>query len=167
MICAGSARRPEARLAQLARWVVDAEGGGERYGLKLPGASSRPTADPSTATTVWRRSRSTRSMTRAHERGARGREAVHAHARGRPLARLGGAALGGGMLLHVDRVPAWGAAAALILLVASRRERARVLCRAPSTRALLAVLVAIAVLVRFHTLNGLAAGTALLCSWRR
>jgi uncharacterized protein (DUF58 family) len=30
---------PEARLAQLARWVVDAEAGGERYGLVLPGVT--------------------------------------------------------------------------------------------------------------------------------
>jgi uncharacterized protein (DUF58 family) len=29
---------PEARLSQLARWVVDAEAHGERYGLTLPGA---------------------------------------------------------------------------------------------------------------------------------
>jgi uncharacterized protein (DUF58 family) len=37
---------PEARLAQLARWVVDAEAGGERYGLELPGVSVAPDRGP-------------------------------------------------------------------------------------------------------------------------
>jgi uncharacterized protein (DUF58 family) len=36
----------EARLAQLARWVVDAEGGGERYGLKLSGTELAPNRGP-------------------------------------------------------------------------------------------------------------------------
>jgi transglutaminase-like putative cysteine protease len=87
------------------------------------------------------------------------------------------AALGGGMLLHVDRVPAWVSAAALILL-AWRLAAAHLRVRLPGAiaRVLLAVLVAIAVWVRFHTLNGLAAGTALLMlmaslklleTWRR
>jgi transglutaminase-like putative cysteine protease len=87
------------------------------------------------------------------------------------------AALGGGVLLHVDRVPAWVSAAALILLVwRLAATRARVHLPGAVARVLLAVLVAIAVLVRFHTLNGLAAGTALLIlmaslklleTWRR
>jgi transglutaminase-like putative cysteine protease len=87
------------------------------------------------------------------------------------------AALGGGVLLHVDRVPAWVSAAALILLVWRLAAiRARVHLPGAIARVLLAVLVAIAVLVRFHTLNGLAAGTALLIlmaslklleTWRR
>jgi len=37
---------PEARLAQLARWVLDAEAGGERYGLKLPGTELAPNRGP-------------------------------------------------------------------------------------------------------------------------
>lgn len=36
----------EARLSQLARWVVDAEAGGERYGLLLPGATLAPNRGP-------------------------------------------------------------------------------------------------------------------------
>ena len=36
----------EARLSQLARWVVDAEAGGERYGLTLPGAEFAPNRGP-------------------------------------------------------------------------------------------------------------------------
>jgi uncharacterized protein (DUF58 family) len=36
----------EARLSQLARWVVDAEAGGERYGLRLPGAALAPNRGP-------------------------------------------------------------------------------------------------------------------------
>nr|UXE44582.1 hypothetical protein Hi04_10k_c2651_00026 [uncultured bacterium] len=36
----------EARLSQLARWVVDAEAGGERYGLTLPGAAIAPNRGP-------------------------------------------------------------------------------------------------------------------------
>jgi uncharacterized protein (DUF58 family) len=36
----------EARLSQLARWVVDAEAGGERYGLKLPGTTLAPGRGP-------------------------------------------------------------------------------------------------------------------------
>ena len=36
----------EARLSQLARWVVDAEAHGERYGLTLPGAQIAPDRGP-------------------------------------------------------------------------------------------------------------------------
>jgi uncharacterized protein (DUF58 family) len=36
----------EARLAQLARWVVDAEAGGERYGLRMPGSELAPNRGP-------------------------------------------------------------------------------------------------------------------------
>jgi uncharacterized protein (DUF58 family) len=36
----------EARLSQLARWVVDAEAQGERYGLMLPGAQLAPDRGP-------------------------------------------------------------------------------------------------------------------------
>jgi len=36
----------EERLSQLARWVVDAEAGGERYGLALPGVELAPNRGP-------------------------------------------------------------------------------------------------------------------------
>jgi uncharacterized protein (DUF58 family) len=36
----------EARLSQLARWVVDAEAGGEHYGLTLPGVALAPNRGP-------------------------------------------------------------------------------------------------------------------------
>ena len=36
----------EARLSQLARWVVDAEAHGERYGLTLPGMQLGPDRGP-------------------------------------------------------------------------------------------------------------------------
>ncbi len=73
------------------------------------------------------------------------------------------AALGGGVLLHADRVPAWTALLALALIlwrvVGARRGR-----WAPglALRALLALALVVLVLVRFRTLNGLAAGTTLL-----
>jgi protein-glutamine gamma-glutamyltransferase len=73
------------------------------------------------------------------------------------------AAFAGGVLLHLDRVPAWASAAALIL-VAWRLIAARGTVRLPGgwLRAVLAVAAVAAVYTRFHTLNGLAAGTALL-----
>jgi uncharacterized protein (DUF58 family) len=36
----------EAKLEQLARWVVDAEAGGERYGLQLPHSFIKPDRGP-------------------------------------------------------------------------------------------------------------------------
>jgi len=73
------------------------------------------------------------------------------------------AALTGGILLHVDRVPLWASAAALAL-VTWRLLTARSTWRGPPliARAALALLLVAAVLTRFHTLNGLAAGTTLL-----
>ena len=73
------------------------------------------------------------------------------------------AAFAGGVLLHVDRVPAWVAAAALIL-VAWRLVAARAAVPLPNAwlRAGLALAAMVAVFGRFRTLNGLAAGTALL-----
>ena len=73
------------------------------------------------------------------------------------------AAFAGGVLLHIDRVPAWAAAAALAL-VAWRLATARAGSWYPriATRAVLALVLAVVVLARFHTLNGLAAGTTLL-----
>lgn len=73
------------------------------------------------------------------------------------------AAFAGGLILQVDRVPAWAsvACAGLILwrLTAARRG---LWLPGPLARALLALAMAAVVLVRFHTLNGLAAGTTLL-----
>jgi protein-glutamine gamma-glutamyltransferase len=68
-----------------------------------------------------------------------------------------------GVLLHVDRMPPWVSAAALAL-VGWRLLSARSSGGGPAliARALLALLMVAAVLARFHTLNGLAAGTALL-----
>jgi len=80
----------------------------------------------------------------------------------RPLA-WACAALAGGILLHLDRVPVWAsvACAGLILwrLAATRRG---LWLPGAVTRALLALGMAAVVLARFHTLNGLAAGTTLL-----
>jgi transglutaminase-like putative cysteine protease len=73
------------------------------------------------------------------------------------------AAFTGGMLLHVDRVPLWASAAALAL-VAWRLLTARAGGSAAPlfARAGLALLLTAVVFTRFHTLNGLAAGTTLL-----
>jgi protein-glutamine gamma-glutamyltransferase len=73
------------------------------------------------------------------------------------------AAFAGGLLLHVDRVPVWVTAAALLLVVWRLvAAHARVPQPGRIARTVLAAVVTIAVLARFHTLNGLAAGTALL-----
>jgi len=73
------------------------------------------------------------------------------------------AALAGGVLLHLDRVPPWAALTCLGLitwrLTLARRGR---WLPGGIARALLALGMAGVVLVRFHTLNGLAAGTTLL-----
>ncbi|HEV2227630.1 MAG TPA: DUF3488 and transglutaminase-like domain-containing protein [Steroidobacteraceae bacterium] len=73
------------------------------------------------------------------------------------------AAFAGGLALHLDRLPAWVSAAALVL-VGWRLAAARTRAPLPGliVRTVLAAAVVIAVLARFHTLNGLAAGTALL-----
>lgn len=73
------------------------------------------------------------------------------------------AAFAGGLGLHIDRVPLWvGAAALLLLLWRLAAARAPVPLPGRLLRALLTLGVALAVLARFHTLNGLAAGTSLL-----
>jgi len=48
MLSLDAARQPdiESRLAQLARWIVDAEAAGELYGLELPGESIPPHRGP-------------------------------------------------------------------------------------------------------------------------
>jgi transglutaminase-like putative cysteine protease len=72
------------------------------------------------------------------------------------------AAFMGGLLLHIDRVPAWASAVALAL-TAWRVITARAgWYPGIFTRAFLALLLVALVLARFHTLNGLAAGTTLL-----
>jgi protein-glutamine gamma-glutamyltransferase len=73
------------------------------------------------------------------------------------------AALAGGLALHVDRVPAWVTAAALILM-AWRLVAARARLRLPGQIPKVALVLAIAlgVYLRFHTLNGLMPGTSLL-----
>ena len=73
------------------------------------------------------------------------------------------AAFAGGVLLHADRVPPWAAGIAL-LLIAWRLLNAHRGGGDPGTaaRVLLALLLVAIVLARFHTLNGLAAGTTLL-----
>ena len=80
----------------------------------------------------------------------------------RPLA-WACAAFAAGILLHVDRLPPWASAAALAL-IAWRLLTARSGGWYPGigTRALLALSLVALVLARFHTLNGLAAGTTLL-----
>jgi len=73
------------------------------------------------------------------------------------------AVFAGGVLLHADRVPSWAAAVAVLLIV----WRLLTAYRGGgypgvAARALLALTLVVIVLLRFHTLNGLAAGTTLL-----
>jgi transglutaminase-like putative cysteine protease len=72
-------------------------------------------------------------------------------------------ALAGGLVLHVDRVPPW-ASLTCFALIAWRLLAARggVWLPGPATRAVLALAMAAVVLLRFHTLSGLVAGTTLL-----
>ena len=73
------------------------------------------------------------------------------------------AAFGGGVLLHADRVPAWAAAIALLLILwRLLTEQRGGGYPGVTARALLALTLVAIVLARFHTLNGLAAGTTLL-----
>src|SRR5256885_1406399 len=117
-----------------------------------------PAAAPSTAIAVSRHSRCLESMTDLSMAAA-------APADSEPLRPLAWAcaAFAGGALLNLDRVPAWTAATTL-LLIAWRLTTGRSRARLPGSvaRAMLALVVVAVVLLRFHTLNGLAAGTALL-----
>ena len=83
-----------------------------------------------------------------------------------PLAPLAFAcaAFAGGVLLNIDRVPMWSAPLVALLLMGWRLLSARAALPLPGVlaRALLALLLVAVVLMRFHTLNGLTAGTALL-----
>src|ERR1700674_4360352 len=127
----------------------------------FPACCCVPTAVPSTGIAVWRRSRCLESMTDLSMAATPTPRAADSEAR-RPLP-WACAAFAGGVLLNLDRVPAWTAAAAL-LLIAWRLSTERTGARLPGTvaRALLALVVVAVALLRFHTLNGLAAGTALL-----
>ncbi len=73
------------------------------------------------------------------------------------------AALVGGMLLHMDRVPLWVTAAALACVAWRLAAEVRAI-RLPGrfARIGVAMMLIAAVLAQFHTLNGLNAGTALL-----
>jgi protein-glutamine gamma-glutamyltransferase len=73
------------------------------------------------------------------------------------------AAFAGGVLLNIDRMPAWAGLTALAL-VAWRLWTAGTRAWLPPAwlRAILALIVTAIVLARFHTLNGLTAGTTLL-----
>src|SRR5882762_10895620 len=126
---------------------------------RFPGCCCLPTAAPSTGIGVSRRSRCLESMTDSSM------AAAPRAADGEALRSLAWAcaAFAGGVLLNLDRVPPWTAATAL-LLIAWRLTTERSGARLPGTpaRALLALGVVAVVLWRFHTLNGLAAGTALL-----
>jgi transglutaminase-like putative cysteine protease len=72
------------------------------------------------------------------------------------------AAFAGGVLLHADRVPLWAAAAALALIAWRLATARHNWYPGLATRALLALVLVAVVLGRFHTLNGLTAGTTLL-----
>jgi transglutaminase-like putative cysteine protease len=73
------------------------------------------------------------------------------------------AALVGAMLLHIDRVPFWVTAAALVCIGWRLAAEVRAI-PLPSRFAKVgvAMILIAAVLMQFHTLNGLSAGTALL-----
>ena len=79
-----------------------------------------------------------------------------------PLAWTTGALLGG-MLLHIDRVPIWVTVAALVCVAWRLAGEVRAI-RLPGrfARIGVAMMLIAAVLLQFHTLNGLSAGTALL-----
>ena len=73
------------------------------------------------------------------------------------------AAFGGGLLLHIDRVPVWASLTCLALIVwRLAAVRQGLWLPGPLLRSLLALAMAAVVLGRFHTLNGLSAGTTLL-----
>ncbi len=74
-----------------------------------------------------------------------------------------GAALAGGLLLHVDRVPLWATAAALVCIGWRLAAEFRVVpLPGRYAKIAIALLLIAAVLLRFRTLNGLSAGTTLL-----
>jgi protein-glutamine gamma-glutamyltransferase len=72
-------------------------------------------------------------------------------------------ALGGGILLHADRIPLWAIGVAFAL-IAWRLAAGKGVVRLPSKipRAFIAFALVAAVLANYHTLNGLTPGTTLL-----
>jgi transglutaminase-like putative cysteine protease len=73
------------------------------------------------------------------------------------------AALVGGMLLHIDRVPFWVSAAALVCVIwRVAAELKAIGLPGRFAKIGVALMLIAAILARFHTLNGLSAGTALL-----
>jgi protein-glutamine gamma-glutamyltransferase len=72
------------------------------------------------------------------------------------------AAFAGGVLLHIDRMPPWATASALILILWRIFNARSPWYPGLAARAGLALTLVAIVLLRFHTLNGLAAGTTLL-----
>jgi protein-glutamine gamma-glutamyltransferase len=72
------------------------------------------------------------------------------------------AAFCGGVLLHVDRMPAWASASAFALAAWRVLNARSGWYPSLTVRAVLALTLVGLVLMRFHTLNGLAAGTTLL-----
>jgi protein-glutamine gamma-glutamyltransferase len=73
------------------------------------------------------------------------------------------AALLGGMLLHIDRVPLWVMAAALVCVMWRLAAEVKLIgLPGRFTKVAVALLLIIVVLARFKTFNGLSAGTALL-----
>jgi protein-glutamine gamma-glutamyltransferase len=69
----------------------------------------------------------------------------------------------GGSLLNIDRVPSWVPLAALLFVIWRLLAASRSLpLPGTVTRGLLALILVAGTVVRFHTLNGLSAGTALL-----
>jgi transglutaminase-like putative cysteine protease len=80
----------------------------------------------------------------------------------RPLA-WASVALASGVLLHVDRVPPWVPAVAIAFILWRLAAAVRPIgLPGAAVRTFLALVLVGAVFARFHTLNGLAAGTALL-----
>src|SRR5260370_35622436 len=97
---------------------------------RFPACCCVPTAVPSTGIAVWRRSRCLESMTDLSMPAAPKPHAADSEAL-RPLA-WACAAFAGGVLLNLDRAPAWTAAAAL-LLIAWRLSTERTRARRPAT----------------------------------
>jgi transglutaminase-like putative cysteine protease len=73
------------------------------------------------------------------------------------------AALFGGILLHIDRVPFWVSAAALLCVAWRLAAEIRAIALPGNfAKIAVAIMLILAILARFHTINGLSAGTAML-----
>src|SRR5690242_15629990 len=121
---------------------------------RSPAGSSSPTPGRSIATSASRRSRATVPREKAM-RGKNGQSLE-------PLVWTA-AALLSGVLLHVDRAPLWATATALLCVGWRFAHEFRPI-RLPGTfaKAGVMLLLILAVLAQFRTVNGLSAGTALL-----